>query len=193
VAGWGRCRLKWWRMCVFLAVCFWILFAVLSGKKWVPLSSAETGFPFFLETSPFRPPSYMNCIFEMVSSPLCEWAAPCARVLPFSNGLTVVLTMPVSSFIHIFCVGFRKGPKMRCRLPSAIPPALSFSDTLPTISFLMPSLKSAEKAYHWLSFYFFSFLLFSPFFTFFFIYFLKRIKQNKIRKVNKILKFKLKV
>ena len=45
---------------------------------------------------------------------------------------------------------------------------------LPTISFLMPSLKSAEKAHHWLSFYFFSFLLFSPFFLYFF-------KKNKTK------------
>ena len=34
---------------------------------------------------------------------------------------------------------------------------------LPTISFLMPSLKSAEKAHHWLSYYFFSFLFYHIF------------------------------
>jgi len=150
-----------------------------------PLRSPPTLF-FSLPHSPFllqKPVPFLllkmffSALYELyfwnrIPSP-CEWAAPYARVPLFSNGLTVVLTMPVSSFAHILCWFLEKGQKWDAGWLLPFHRRCHAVIHFPTISFLMPSLKSVEKAHHWLSFYFFSFLLFSLFFIFF--------KKNKTK------------
>jgi len=86
-------------------------------------------FPFFLSKCVFSALYelyFWNGIFSplRVSCPLCQSPPLFQMVWP----LFLPCQFPLSL---IFCAGFRKGPKVRCRLAFAIPPALPRSDTPP--------------------------------------------------------------
>ena len=132
---------------------------VILWKKTLPIRLPP---PFLLQ----KPVPLFSFKMSFFLSP-CEWAAPCARVPLFQMVWPLFLPcqFPLSL---IFCAGFRKGPKVRCRLASAIPPALSRSDT-PPHHFLShaKSQKCREDALLTFILLFLIFIIFTLFFIFF--------------------------
>jgi len=160
---------------IFLALL--LLPSVILWKKLsqfvFPLPSfCRNRFPFFsFKMSFFRPIWIVFLKWYLlplrVSCPLCQSPPLFQMVWP----LFLPCQFPLSL---IFCASLEKGQKWDAGWLLPFHQRCHAVIHLPTISFLVPSLKSAEKAHHWLSYYFFSFLLFSPLFLYFF-------KKNKTK------------
>ena len=106
-----------------------------------------------------------NC----VSSPRCSLAL-CDIVSSLLFRMVWPFFLPCQFPLSlIFCVGFRKGPKVKCGLASAIPPALACSDT-PPHHFLShaKSQKCRESAPLTFILVFLIFIIFTPLFLYFF-------------------------